>query len=181
MEKLLIICEKFDAARNFASALGGETGTFKGDEYRIVSLAGHVLEFAEPYEQAYPNEAENIGKFSKTDTIPWRLDQFDFNRYRVKKAIKDGEDTGFYQNLVNKVSGALKQGYTPVIASDMDDYGEGDLLVHEVLQYCGYEGKVYREYHESETQSANHSLRKRWSPKRTQHTLLVVRAASQTT
>ena len=63
MEKLLIICEKFDAARNFANALGGETGTFEGDEYRIVSLAGHVLEFAEPYEQAYPNEAETIGKF----------------------------------------------------------------------------------------------------------------------
>ena len=163
MEKLLIICEKFDAARNFANALGGETGTFEGDEYRIVSLAGHVLEFAEPYEQAYPNEAETIGKFSKTDTIPWKLNQFDFSRRRVKKAIKNGEDTGFYQTLVNKVSSGLKQGYIPVIASDMDEFGEGDLLVHEVLQYCGYNGKIYREYHESETPKA---IRKALSEKK---------------
>ena len=32
MEKLLIICEKPSAARAFASALGGRTGHFEGDE-----------------------------------------------------------------------------------------------------------------------------------------------------
>ena len=84
MEKLLIICEKSTAARNFEAALGGRTGTFEGDEYKIVSLAGHVVGFArEPYEQAYPNEAETIGKFSKVDTIPWRIDQFNFKKYTI--------------------------------------------------------------------------------------------------
>ena len=64
MEKLLIICEKSSAARNFEAALGGRTGTFEGDEYKIVALAGHVVGFArEPYEQAYPNEALKSGYY----------------------------------------------------------------------------------------------------------------------
>ena len=165
MEKLLIICEKSSAARNFEAALGGRTGTFEGDEYKIVSLSGHVVGFArEPYEQAYPNEAETIGKFSKVDTIPWRIDQFNFKKYTISPDTRvEKPEDGFYYKLVMNVKAGLQQGYIPVIATDMDTYGEGDLLAHEVLQFCGYEGKIYREYHESETPRA---IRKALSEKK---------------
>ena len=39
-----IICEKPSAARNFAKALGGLKGVYKGNEYIIVNARGHFYE-----------------------------------------------------------------------------------------------------------------------------------------
>lgn len=48
MGKVGILTEKPSAARNFAAALGGMTGTFDGTEYVIVNARGHLLELKDP-------------------------------------------------------------------------------------------------------------------------------------
>lgn len=42
----LILAEKPSAARNFAKALGGKTGSYAGTEYKITNLRGHVMGLA---------------------------------------------------------------------------------------------------------------------------------------
>lgn len=149
MEKLLIIAEKPTAARNFQKALGGSSGTFEGDEYVIVNLFGHVLALESPEKTAYPQFKETVGGFSNLDNLPWDYKWFDFNK-KVPSG-RNSDDIAKVKNLIADIKNYLADGYVPVIASDIDAMGEGDLLVTEVLQYVGYKGKVYREYHVDET------------------------------
>ena len=46
-----ILTEKPSAARNFAKALGGMSGTYQGQPYVIVNARGHLYEYADPHEQ----------------------------------------------------------------------------------------------------------------------------------
>lgn len=149
MEKLLIIAEKPSAFRNFCNALGGESGMFEGDEYVIVHLFGHVLAHEAPEKTAYPQYKETVGGFSNLQNLPWDYKWFDFDR-KVPKA-PPGKTVGDTKDLIANIKNYLTNGYIPVIASDIDAMGEGDLLVMEVLQYIGYNGKIYREYHVDET------------------------------
>ena len=142
-EKLLIIAEKPSAAKNFAKALGGTSGTFNGDEYTIIPLHGHILENPVPDEVALPEYKQIVGKFSQLKGIPWNPSWFDFN----KKVPKNESNN----RTLRDINRYLKQGYIPVVASDIDESGEGDLLVWEVLIYLDYQGKVYREYHLDES------------------------------
>lgn len=148
MEKLLIICEKPSAARAFASALGGRTGQFEGDEYAITNLYGHIMELGKPEEVAVPAHKDTVGGFSNLQGIPWSPDYFNFYDKKLKP---DTDKFKGYSEAYKAVQQYLKAGYIPVVASDIDTYGEGDLLVHEVLDSLGYKGKRYREYHVSET------------------------------
>lgn len=147
MEKLLIICEKPSAARHFAQALGGVTGSFEGDTYAIVHLYGHILQHGKPMDVATNQHKETIGDFKNISGIPWSPDYFDF--YQKQIIPPKGEFDGA-QKAYHSVQSYLQQGYTPVIASDIDKFGEGDLLVQEVLDHLNYQGKRYREYHVSE-------------------------------
>lgn len=146
MEKLLIITEKPSAGRNFTAALGGSMGTFEGDQYVIVALRGHILTHEAPEKVAYPNHAETVGGFGNIANLPWSYKYFDFDKRVIPKNIVD-----FAKPVIANIKDYLKQGYIPVVASDVDAMGEGDLLVHEVLTHVGYTGKVYREYHVDET------------------------------
>ena len=148
MEKLLIICEKPSAARAFAVALGGRTGQFEGDEYAITNLYGHIMELGKPEEVAVPAHKDTVGGFSNLQGIPWSPDYFNFYDKKLKP---DTDKFKGYSEAYKAVQQYLKAGYIPVVASDIDTYGEGDLLVHEVLDSLGYKGKRYREYHVSET------------------------------
>ena len=146
MEKLLIIAEKPSAARNFQKALGGSSGTFEGDPYVVVNLRGHILAHETPEKVAYPNFAQTVGTFGHIENLPWQYTWFDFD-----KRVIPANDRDFAKNVIADIKGYLKEGYIPVIASDVDAMGEGDLLVQEVLTYIGYKGKIYREYHVDET------------------------------
>lgn len=148
MEKLLIICEKPSAARSFSSALGGQGGTFEGDEYVITNLYGHIMELGKPAEVAHRDAKEKVGDFSNLSGIPWQPDYFDFYKKQVKPNSNNFDG---YTKAYGVVQKYINAGYIPVIASDIDTYGEGDLLVQEVLDSLGYQGKRYREYHVSET------------------------------
>lgn len=148
MEKLLIICEKPSAARAFSEALGGKSGTFEGDQYVITNLYGHIMELGKPAEVAVRSHKETVGDFSNVAGIPWSPDYFDFNNKKLKVG-SNGFDG--YKQAYSVIDNHLKNGFIPVIASDIDTYGEGDLLVQEVIDSCGYKGKRYREYHTDET------------------------------
>lgn len=146
MEKLLIIAEKPSAARHFSDALGGSSGTFEGDEYIIVNLFGHILKLEEPEKTAFPQYKTTVGGFTNLENLPWDYRWFDFD-----KKVPTGRDLNRVKSVISDIKGYLADGYVPVIASDIDAMGEGDLLVNEVLRYVGYKGKIYREYHVDET------------------------------
>lgn len=145
-EKLLIINEKPTAAAAFAKALGGQSGTFNGNEYAVTNLYGHVVNNGVPDETALAEYKERVGKFANLDGIPWSYTWFDFNKKEPNKKLGD---TAI--RVLRDINGYLKNGYIPVIASDIDESGEGDLIVREVLIYLNYHGKTYREYHIDET------------------------------
>ena len=146
MENLLIICEKPSAAQNFSKALGGSSGTFEGDTYQIINLYGHVLTHESPEKVAYPNFKDTVGAFNNIDNLPWSHTYFDFDKRVVPPKMSDT-----VVPLLSNIKGYLNSGYIPVIATDIDAMGEGDLLAQEVLTYVGYKGKIYREYHADET------------------------------
>lgn len=137
--------EKPSAKKAAVKALGGETGVFEGDEYAVVNLYGHILEAGVPEDLAYDKYKETVGGFSNIDGIPWSYEYFDFNKKKPKKSLGA---TG--SNVLKEIKGYLNNGYVPVIASDIDESFEGDLLVHEVLIALNYTGKIYREYHVDE-------------------------------
>lgn len=145
-EKLVIITEKPSAAAAFAKALGGQSGIFQGNEYVVINLYGHTIRTGVPDEIALPEYKDAVGKFSNLSGIPWSYTWFDFNK---KKPNQDLGDTAV--RVLRDISGYLNNGYIPVIASDIDETGEGDLIVREVLIYLNYHGKTYREYHVDET------------------------------
>ena len=49
-----ILCEKPSAARNFAKALGGMSGTFNGEAYIITHLLGHVYGYTTDLSKQVP-------------------------------------------------------------------------------------------------------------------------------
>lgn len=146
MERLLIIAEKPSAARNFAKALGGSQGTFEGDQYVIVNLFGHILAHETPEKVAYPNHAATVGRFDNIQNLPWSYTYFDFDKKVVPAQIRDRATP-----ILAEIQSYLQNGYVPVIATDIDSMGEGDLLAQEVLIHVGYQGKIYREYHTDES------------------------------
>lgn len=157
MEKLLIITEKPSAGRNFAAALGGSSGTFEGDQYVIINLRGHILAHEAPEKVAYPNHAMTVGGFGNIENLPWSHKYFDFDKKVVPPDVRD-----FANPVIRNIKDYINKGYIPVVASDIDALGEGDLLVHEVLNYVKYNGKIYREYHVDETpKSIQEALRKK--------------------
>ena len=147
MEKLLIICEKPNAAKAFSKALGGQSGNFQGDSYAITNLYGHIMELGKPAEVAIPSKKEVVGDFGNVAGIPWDPSYFNFYDKQLKP---DTEKFDGYSKAYKAIATYLNAGYIPVIASDIDTYGEGDLLVQEVLDSLRYKGKRYREYHASE-------------------------------
>lgn len=160
-EKFVVINEKGSQCDNFAKALGGYQGGFDGYSYVLTHSYGHVLGLPVP-EQAATSEARDlVGKFSNTKNIPWKYQWFDFSK-RVTTSPHTSQ-------VVQDVKDYLNQGYIPVIASDIDDSGEGDLLVWEIINYCNYAGPVYREYHVDESSKAIQKAMKRSNLKPVTH------------
>lgn len=117
-----ILTEKPSAARNFAKALGGQTGVYNGEQYVIVNARGHLYEFAKPVEQV---DAALVSKYKSwsVDNLPWN--ETDFKWKRVKKA-----DVAL---LIKQIKDTLSKCTEIVIATDVDPTGEGELLAWEIL------------------------------------------------
>ena len=62
---IVILTEKPSAARNFAKALGGSSGTYNGEKYLIVSARGHLLAYSTDLTKQVPEElADKYKKWS---------------------------------------------------------------------------------------------------------------------
>lgn len=117
-----ILTEKPSALRNFATALGGTTGTYNGESYRIVTARGHLYEFVDPHEQV-PSSLLEQYKSWNPKFLPWDETKFSWERKK-----KHGVD-GTLKDIKSGLSGCDEV----VIATDVDPSGEGELLAWEIL------------------------------------------------
>lgn len=117
-----ILCEKPSAARNFAKALGGMSGSYNGESYTIVAARGHLYEFVDPADMVSPALREKYRKWSLAE-LPW--DERVFNWKYTKK--KDTSD------VLKTIKNTLSKCNEVVIATDVDPTGEGELLAWEIL------------------------------------------------
>ena len=126
----LVIAEKPMLARDIARAMCGkavsETARLPiwGNGYCVCACAGHLMELVDPkfYDERY--EKWNV------EDLPITFDNW-------RKEPSEGK-----QELVDSIGELLEQADTVINAGDPDD--EGQLIVDEVLEYLGWQGKTLR-------------------------------------
>ena len=143
---IVILTEKPSAARNFAKALGGNSGTFDGEDYKIVHSAGHLYEFPKEVEKLTKGK-EDFYKVWAWKNLPWDPADFNWNKRMIRGS----------GGLVKDIRAGLKGATEVVIATDVDPSGEGELLAWEILDDIGWKGKTTRMYF---TDEAEKSIRK---------------------
>lgn len=117
-----ILCEKPSAARNFAKALGGQRGTYNGEQFIIVAARGHLYEFVDPEVQV-PAALSAQYKSWDLKNLPWNERDFAWKR-------EPKDDTAQTRKTIRDV---LSQCSEVCIATDWDVSGEGELLAWEIL------------------------------------------------
>ncbi|ECH3814571.1 DNA topoisomerase III [Salmonella enterica] len=124
----LFLCEKPSQARDIAKFIGaGQRGDgfLSGPGVTVTWARGHLLEQAEP--EAYGEQYGN----------PWRLDVLPFVPQQWKLEVKKDARSQF--SVINRL---LKQVDEVVIATDADR--EGEVIARELLEYCRFQGRVFR-------------------------------------
>ncbi|EBX0888041.1 DNA topoisomerase III [Salmonella enterica subsp. enterica serovar Oslo] len=124
----LFLCEKPSQARDIAKFIGaGQCGDgfLSGPGVIVTWARGHLLEQAEP--EAYGEQYGN----------PWRLDVLPFVPQQWKLEVKKDGRAQF--SVINRL---LKQVDEVVIATDADR--EGEVIARELLEYCRFQGRVFR-------------------------------------
>ncbi|EBI5643504.1 DNA topoisomerase III [Salmonella enterica subsp. diarizonae] len=124
----LFLCEKPSQARDIAKFIGaGQRGDgfLSGPGVTVTWARGHLLEQADP--EAYGGQYGN----------PWRLDVLPFVPQQWKLEVKKDARSQF--SVINRL---LKQVDEVVIATDADR--EGEVIARELLEYCRFQGRVFR-------------------------------------
>lgn len=113
-----ILTEKPSAARHFAAALGGMSGTYNGERFVITHARGHLYEFVDPHRMV--GEAELAEKYRTWDlcNLPWDPDDLDWRLEVIKSASSVAQD-------VKRTLGGCEE---IVIATDVDPTGEGGMI-----------------------------------------------------
>jgi DNA topoisomerase-3 len=124
--------EKPSAGRNAASALGGSSGSYKGESYIIASARGHLYEYVDPAKMVSPDLAEKYAKWD-LENLPWNLEEFSWKLEPIKDTSQVRKD------IVSAFSGCDEV----VIATDNDPTGEGDAIAIRALLELGLTGKKY--------------------------------------
>ena len=125
-----ILTEKPSAARNFAKALGGQTGTYNGENYVIAFARGHLFELKQPVDQVDPSKRTQYASWALSD-LPWDLNDLAFEREK-----KDG-----VSKLLSDICTAFRSCDEICIATDVDPSGEGGLLAWEIIAALGLNTK----------------------------------------
>lgn len=125
-----ILTEKPSAARNFAKALGGQTGTYNGENYVIAFARGHLFELKQPVDQVDPSKRMQYASWALSD-LPWDLNDLAFEREK-----KDG-----VSKLLSDIRTAFRSCDEICIATDVDPSGEGGLLAWEIIAALGLNTK----------------------------------------
>ena len=117
-----ILNEKPSQMRNFAKALGGQSGTYNGEAFTLVAARGHLYEYVDPEKQVAPALASQYHSWN-IENLPWN--EKDLNWKRDKK--KDTAST------LKQIKDVLSKCDEICIATDDDPTGEGELLAWEIL------------------------------------------------
>lgn len=125
-----ILTEKPSAARNFAKALGGQSGTYNGEDYVIAFARGHLFELKQPVDQVDPSKRAKYASWSLSE-LPWDVNDFAFEREKKKDTSKLLAD-------IKKTLGSCDE---LAIATDSDVSGEGGLLAWEIISELGLDRK----------------------------------------
>lgn len=126
-----ILTEKNSASRNFAAALGGQKGTYNGEDYVIVAARGHLYEMKHPHELVAPDKAAAYKSWDLAN-LPWNVDDFTWARVPQK-------DT---KDVISNIKAVLSKVDEIVIATDVDPSGEGELLAWEILDELNLHNKT---------------------------------------
>ena len=136
-----ILCEKKSAADNYATALGGYSGVFEGQQYVICHAAGHIYEFVEPADMVDKGLTDKYYKWS-LDNLPWKHSDLQF-----KRKVSSGK-----VNLRDNIKTTFAKCDEIAVATDVDPTGEGGLLGGEIIMGCNLTTKkITRVKHLSET------------------------------
>ena len=136
-----ILAEKPSAARNFAKALGGQSGTYNGESYVIAFARGHLFELKQPVDQVAPAKRERYASWALKD-LPWDPNDFAFEREKKKDTSK----------LLADIKKTLSSCDSIAVCTDLDPSGEGFLLAWEVISELGLAHKpIYRMYFTDES------------------------------
>ena len=127
-----ILAEKPSAAKNFAKALGGMQGTYRGESYTIVAARGHLYEYVPPDKQVDAQYYDQMHVWNLAN-LPWDERLFQWKRERK-------EDT---RDTLNTIKNTLKGCSEVVIATDDDPSGEGELLAWEILDELNIRNKRF--------------------------------------
>lgn len=125
-----ILTEKPSAARNFAKALGGQTGTYNGENYVIAFARGHLFELKQPVDQVDPSKHTQYASWALSD-LPWDVNDLAFEREK-----KDG-----VSKLLSDIRTAFRSCDEICVACDVDPSGEGFLLAWEIVAALGLNTK----------------------------------------
>ncbi|MCZ9635033.1 toprim domain-containing protein, partial [Rhodococcus sp. BH5] len=128
MGKVGILTEKPSAARNFAAALGGMSGTFDGTDYVIVHARGHLLELKDPAAMVPASISEKYKSWD-LEHLPWNARDFRWER-EVRRTVSGGKPVTdpAAKDLLNELGATLSTCETICNAADLDPTGEGSLL-----------------------------------------------------
>lgn len=136
-----ILAEKPSAARNFAKALGGQSGTYNGESYVIAFARGHLFELKQPVDQVAPAKRERYASWALKD-LPWDVTDFAFEREKKKDTSK----------LLADIKKTLSSCDSIAVSTDLDPSGEGFLLAWEIIAELGLGHKpIYRMYFTDES------------------------------
>lgn len=140
-----ILCEKPSAARNFAKALGGFSGTYNGESFTIVASHGHLYGLDdEPGNQVNQSLKARYQNWN-LDNLPWNEEDFNW-----VYTVKDKSD-----ETPQKIASVLNRCSEICIATDDDPTGEGELLAWEILWMNNINsGKYTRMYFADEAPSS---------------------------
>lgn len=130
LQMIGIIFEKPSAMRDGVRAFGGQTGTYKGQQFKIVSSVGHIYGFDEDMKnQVAPHLRD---RYSKWDIayLPW-----DYKVLQWKRKCKNPD-------VAKRLKLSLADCDEIVIATDMDKAtGEGGLIAEEIITELGFSHK----------------------------------------
>lgn len=119
---IVFLTEKSSAFNKFKKAFGGESGTYKGQKFKIVQASGHLFEFDNKASNQVPKELKSDYGW-KLETLPWDKDNIKWKR---KKKPRQSERIASLKKELNKADEI-------VIATDLDPSGEGELIAYEIL------------------------------------------------
>lgn len=129
---ILLLTEKPSQARSFADALGGMSGTFDGEQYRIIPARGHLFGFDDPANQVGSALTAKYKSWN-VNNLPWASEDMQWKYIKLK-------DT---QSALSAIKTAANGCSSIAICTDVDPSGEGGLLAWEIIKNLKLAAKTY--------------------------------------